>query len=197
MNKFFLLVAVAFCTTTTFAQTTLYQAKLTKEVVPAVILEAISEDFPDATVSEYAAIPVDVIEDRIYVNANQDGPDRDYDTYVVTMTGKTGAFQATYNQYGMLLSTSEVLKDVPLPRPVQISMYRHFPGWGAVDDKVVMTSVKDGQLKTHYKVKLQKGKESIHVVFDADGNVIHGADKAKAHRQIKFREHREKMEKAG
>jgi hypothetical protein len=175
-----------------WAQTTeLFIAKIKREAVPAAILEAITEDFPDAEITEYATVPLTVVEDVVYVNANREAENQDYDTYLITMNGKDGHFQVTYDKTGKLLTTVEVLKDVALPRPVMVSIGRHFPKWAVVGDKEVMTSVKDGHQKTHYKVTLEQGKEKHHVIFDADGNIVKGADKAKPHRQIKFAEDRE------
>jgi|GEM_PF-480084 len=188
MKKFILNLALVLCASTGFAQNTLYQTKLEKKVVPAVVLESVSTDFPEGVVAEYAAIPVEIIEDRVYTRTNEHASDEDYSTYVVILTGKSGNIHATYNRDGELLNTSESLKNVPLPHPIQVSVARHFPGWNTGADKMLMTSIAGGKQKTHYKVKLYKGKETHHVVFDADGNIIRGAKKAKAHRQIKFLE---------
>lgn len=193
MNKLIAIFSlVFFASTLSFAQTELFRAKLKKEAIPAVVLESITEDFPYAEVTEYAAIPVTIIDEQVYVHMNAEAMDGDYDTYVITVAGKSGAVYATYDREGNLLSTAENLKNVVLPRAIQTSIGRHFPGWGVVGDKMVMTSLRNGKQKTHYKVKLKKGKEHHKVVFDADGNIIRGAEKAKKHRQLKFHKHKMK-----
>ncbi|MFT4754294.1 MAG: hypothetical protein ACI85Q_001851 [Salibacteraceae bacterium] len=67
MNKqIFLFLLAVLTTATSFAQTELFRMKVKKEKVPSVVIESISEDFPDATVTEYAAIPVSYIKDQIH-----------------------------------------------------------------------------------------------------------------------------------
>ena len=173
-------------------ETELFTAKLKKEAIPATVIESIAEDFPEVTITEYAAVPITVIDDAVYVRTNQEAMGRDYDTYLITMTGKNGQFRVSYDKTGKLLSSVEVLKDVALPVPIRTSIGRHFPGWAVVGDKEVMTTIKDGKQRSHYKVILEKDKEKHYVVFDGDGNIVRGAEKARAHRQIDLQEHKMK-----
>lgn len=186
MNKLILIFTLVAFATVSFAQTELFRAKLKKKEVPMVVITAIDEDFPEADIMEYAAIPITIIEDEIYVYSNEEAMEGDYETYVITLKSKSGTIRAAYDKSGNLISTVERMKDVPLPRVITRSIGRHFPGWGIVGDRVVMTSLKNGKQKTQYRVKLQKGKETHRVMFDANGNIIRGASKAKKHRQIVF-----------
>lgn len=188
----FIFSLLFFVTTLVSAQQELFKVEIKKETVPEVILKSITEDFPNADAIEYAALPIALIDDQIFIQALEEGLEEDADTYLITLSGKNGTIRATYDRYGNLISTSEKLKNVALPRSIQLSIGRHFPEWVVIGDKVMLSSLKNGSLKTHYRVKLQKDKAIHRVLFDANGNILRGASKAKKHRQIKVKKNLEK-----
>lgn len=192
MNQLLWILGLIFITTATAFAQTVVSVNIKKETVPTVVLKSITEDFPEAMVVQYSAIPITIIDEHLYIQDIIDGEEGDADTYLIELSGKNGAIRATYDRYGNLISSSEKLKNVPLPRAIQLSIGRHFPEWAVVGDKIMLSSLKNGSLKTHYRVRLKKGKETHRVLFDANGNILRGASKAKKHRQIKVKKNLEK-----
>ena len=70
-----------------FAQDVIYSEKIKKEDVPAAIIESVEQDYPDFTIEEMAAIPVEYVESDVYVNRDIKSID-DYDTFEITLEGK-------------------------------------------------------------------------------------------------------------
>ena len=71
-----------------FAQDILYSEKIKKEDVPAAIIEAVEEDYPGFTIEEMAAIPVEYVENDVYINRDINSID-DYDTFDITLEGNS------------------------------------------------------------------------------------------------------------
>ena len=165
------------------AQDELFEAKLTKEKVPAVVLASVEKDFPDAIITEYNALPVTILEEGWVIT--KDKPmDGKYDTYYLTIKGKNFDGKATYNANGELVSAQEYAKDIPLPLNVERAIGKRYPGWGISKDHMSSTFYKGDRKKTYYHVKLSKGPEYVTVVFDGHGNEVkqgrlHGKEKGR------------------
>src|SRR5690606_24838300 len=80
-----------------YAQDVLYEAKIKKEEVPAVIIAAVERDYPGFAMEEFAALPLEYIEKDVIVNTNVDSID-DYDTFEIKLTGQGKEFNATYDR---------------------------------------------------------------------------------------------------
>ena len=164
------------------AQDQIFVAKLTKEKMPGVVLTSVEKDFPDATIMEYKALPVTILEEGWVIEKDKPMNGK-YDVYYLTIKGKNFDGEATYDSNGNLISAQELAKDVPLPLNVSRTIGLHYPGWSVGKDHMVTTFYKDGKQKTYYHVALMKGGEQEKVVFDGHGNEvkhgkIHGREKA-------------------
>lgn len=187
MKKINLLLFLAMSTwSITNAQNELFSTKLREEGVPPQIVQSVAKDFPGLTISEYASIPVSIIEDNLYVYSGDPMMNPDFDTYMVTLESKRGQIRATYDRNGKLISKSENLKDVPLPRVVETTIGKEFPGWVAAKDHMLLTSMKGNKVKSHYRIKLTKDDRQHYVVIGEDGKLIHGKEQSMHHEKEKM-----------
>lgn len=174
LMKRLMLMAVcsALCMHSAFAQAEdeLLVAKLKKEEVPAVIIQSVERDFPEMAVTAWNAIPVSMYGEELIVRSSP--PNKNYDTYSITLSGKGLNSQATYDKHGNLLHFTEWAKNIPLPEPVEKSIGMHFPGWAVVGDKEHITVKRGNHKRELYKVQLEQNKERQHVVMDARGNIM-------------------------
>ena len=164
------------------AQDEIFAAKLTRDKVPAVVLASVEKDFPDATITEYQALPVTIMEEGWVITKNKP-MDGKYDTYYLTVKGNNFDGEVTYDADGNLVSAHEYARNVALPHNVARAIAIHHPGWAPGKDHMTTTFYRGGKQKTYYHVDLMKGAEHEKVVFDAHGNEvnagrIHGKEKA-------------------
>lgn len=152
-------------------QDILFQAKIKKEKVPTVIIEAVDYEFGDFEIIEFYAIPIEFIEEDVYINRNIES-DEDYDTYQVTLKGKNSKMVATYNKEGKLLSTVEHLKNVAPNIEVKKAVLRDFSGWTITKDHYKMTHFGDKKKKERYKLNLEKGNAKMVVFMDGKGKIL-------------------------
>ncbi|MCB0641193.1 MAG: hypothetical protein KDC44_06115 [Phaeodactylibacter sp.] len=158
---------------TVAAQDELFYAKLKTDEVPAEVLTAFSEDFEDGVaVTEYHALPVELVEDTWFVDYNRDKLRKDYDSYEINFSGKGLTGRATYDANGRLISFIEKVNNIALPRPIQKSIGDNFPGWGVADDHEIVSIHKNEHQKVYYRVDLTQGKEKKRVIYDGDGNLV-------------------------
>lgn len=182
MKKHIVLLALMFVAIGALsAQDELFVARLTKEKVPAVVITSVEKDFPDATITEYRALPVTILEEG-WVFTKEKPMDGQYETYYLTVKGKNFDGQATYNADGNLVSFHEWARDVALPLNIARAIAREYPGWSIDKDHMTTTFYRNGKQKTYYHVNLSKGAEHGKVVFDSHGNAvkysgIHGKEK--------------------
>ncbi|MCB0668602.1 MAG: hypothetical protein KDC80_22410 [Saprospiraceae bacterium] len=177
MKKVSLLLFMAMISwSITRAQNELFSTKLREEGVPPQIVQSVAKDFPGLTISEYASIPVSIIEDNLYIYSGDPMMNPDFDTYMVTLESKRGQIRATYDRNGKLISKSENLIDVPLPKSVEATIGKEFPGWVVARDHLLLTSVKGNKPKSHYRIKLTKDNKQHYVVIGEDGKLIHRND---------------------
>jgi len=163
-----------------YAQTdVLFEAKIKKEKVPALVITAVEKDFPDAIVEEYTAIPVEFIEDDVIIDRNIKSID-DYNSYQITLRDKNERLTATYNKKGDLISEIAYGKNVPLPRTVLETVAKAFPKWAIIEDTYKMVSHANGKKNERYKIIIEKGNEMKKVIVDASGNII------SVHKRIKL-----------
>ena len=154
-----------------YAQDVLYSVKIEKEDVPSVVIEAVEQDYPDFTIEEFEAVPVEYVESDVYVNRNIDSMD-DYDTFDVILEAKGRELTATYNKFGDLLSTNEHLKNIAPPAAVRNAVAKAYPGWTIKKDVYNMSSYKNHKARERYRMELTKGNEKIHVYTDAKGKIL-------------------------
>jgi hypothetical protein len=155
-----------------FGQNEIYRAKVKQEMLPEKLMTAVSKDFPNNDIVKYEALPITMVHGELFILSNEDVPDQNYDTYIVTMEGKSGKISATYDSEGHLMSTTEHLKNVPLPKEVLATIGKDYRGWAVKGDHVILNAYHNDKKIAHYKVKLEKGGMIESVVFDAAGKVV-------------------------
>lgn len=195
MKKLFAFTLLSAFLTLSYAQDELFYAKVKKEEVPAVVMTAVEQDFPDGSITTLKALPVEIIDQHWFIKTNKkDDAGEDYDTYVMTVKTSKGMIDAIYDREGNLIYTTEHLKNVALPLPLQKTIGRVFPGWAVAGDKALVTHFVDGRNKAHYIIDLSKGSQHEHIVLDGAGNLL----KSKLHpEEVKTqgKDKRKKMKK--
>jgi len=154
-----------------YGQDVLFQAKIKKEKVPEVIIEAIDSDFDGFEAIEFVAIPIEFIEEDVYIN-NDIETDEDYETYQITLKGKTSRIVAVFDKEGNLLSTVEHLYNVKPSKKVGNAMAKSFPGWAMTKDSYKMTHFSGKQKKERYKFIIEKGQDKKVVITDGKGELL-------------------------
>tara|TARA_R110002049_G_scaffold87533_1_gene221854 strand:+ start:1589 stop:2092 length:504 start_codon:yes stop_codon:yes gene_type:complete len=165
MKNFLIGLCFLGLTSSVFAQDVLFTAKVKEEKVPEVLVTSVKKDFKDYSVTEYDAIPITLVEDNVIIDKNKfsDDYDEDYDTFVVSLRGKNGYIDATYDANGKLISTSERMKDSELPMAVSQSVVKNFPGWSIIKDVYLTThNLQDGKQRKHYRVEIEKDHKKSH-----------------------------------
>lgn len=153
------------------AQDLLFRAKLEVEEVPELVVTALEEDFPDFTIIEYSALPVEYVEGDVYINPNIDS-NADYDTFQVDIEAKGKQVTATYDRNGELIKITEHFKNVPLPYAVSKSIAKEYPNWKLVKDSYDMVQVGNDKAKKRYRVVLENHGKKIHVHTSAKGKIL-------------------------
>lgn len=158
-------------TSSTFAQDDVFfKATLKKEQVPTTVLEAVDVDFPGFVVEEFVAVPIEYVEDDVYVNNDFDFDD--VDTYQISLTGKGKTLIATYNSAGELLSTVENLKNIAPPAAISKILVKEYPGWAISKDSYHMSHYTQGKEKERYRFVMTKDGKKKHVFTDANGKIL-------------------------
>ena len=153
------------------AQDMLFQEKIKAENIPDVVVSAIKKDFPDYSVIEYDAVPIEYVSGDVYFNPNIDSWD-DYDTYQVVMKSNEGELRASYNREGNLLNTSEHLKDASLPMSVRKSVAKAYPGWEFKKDTYNMMDYHGGKERQRYRIVLENHGKKLRVYTNAKGKIL-------------------------
>ncbi len=160
-----------------FAQDVLYSAKI-KEEIPEVVITAVESDYPDYTLEEFTAVPLEYVDSDVYVNRDIDSID-DYDTFEIILSGKGEEITATYDSDGNRISTMEHEKNVAPPAAVRDAIAKDYPGWTLAKDTYSMTHYTGGKERQRYRMEITKGGEKMHVYTDAKGKIL---NKPKMHK---------------
>ncbi len=153
-----------------YSQDVLYEAKLKKMDVPTVVIDAVERDYPGLTVDEYTAVPVEYVEDDVFLNKDL-LKNRDYETYEVSFVGKGDNIDATYNKIGKRVSVTEHLKNVAPPMEVRETLAKTYPGWTIKEDSYKLTSYNGDAVRSRYRFELKKGDQTKRVYTDEHGNI--------------------------
>ncbi|WP_203583820.1 hypothetical protein [Flagellimonas sediminis] len=156
----------------TYAQEVLFKAEVNEKEVPVAIVEAVEKDFPGFSVTEYATIPLELIDEEVFVDTAHK-PGSGYDTYQLTLNqGADRYLEATYNHKGELLSSVEHLKNVTPPAPVRNSVAQMYPGWTIEKDAFKMVHYEGKKAKERYKLLLGKNDKKMRVYTDEKGKIL-------------------------
>ncbi|MEO5788976.1 MAG: hypothetical protein ACOH2D_07275 [Gelidibacter sp.] len=171
MKNFLIGLFILGLTSSAFAQDDIvFKAKLKKEQVPTVVLESVDVDFPGFVVEEFAALPIEYVEEDVYVNDDFDYDD--VDTYQISLTGKGKTLIATYNSEGKLLNTVENLKNVAPPAAISKALAQEYPGWVISKDSYHMSHYIHGKEKERYRFTMTKDGKKKHIYTDAEGKML-------------------------
>lgn len=98
-------------------------------------------------------------------------------TYVVLTkersltTKKSSKKRAYYNAQGICISSSEISRDIALPRIILNTMGREYDGWTLVSNKV--TIHEKGALRTVlYELQLKNGKDKERILLNEQGQLV-------------------------
>ncbi|WP_282032375.1 hypothetical protein [Winogradskyella eximia] len=160
-----------------YGQDVVFKAKIKREIVPVTIIEAIDVDFRGFEVIEFYGVPVEFIEEDVYINDDIES-DEDYETFQVTLKGEHGKLVVTYNKEGQLLSSVEHLKNISPNIDVREAVAKAFPGWTLTKDYYKMTHFANKATKERYKLILKKGDDEKVVFMDGKGEIL------KVHKKI-------------
>lgn len=175
MKKLVIGLVVMGLTSSAFAQDVLYSVKVKEDKVPEEVVTAVQKDFKGFAVTEYSAIPITMVEDKMIVTQDKDFDPSDYDSYQVKIQGKGTAMDAYYDADGKLVSTYENIKNTTLPSVVERAISKKYPNAKLEGDRFVATYfANDGTTKVHYHVKVMNNGKKHRMYLDGNGNILRG-----------------------
>lgn len=177
MKNFFLGLLMLGFASQSYGQDVVFKVKIKKETVPTTIIESIDNDYGDLEIIEFYALPIEFVEEEVYVNDDIE-TDEDYETFQVTFKGEHGSLVVTYNKEGEELSSVEHLKNVAPNIDVREAVAKSFPGWTIGKDYYKMTHFANKKAKERYKLILKKGNDEKVVFMDGKGEIL------KVHKKI-------------
>ncbi|GIZ07880.1 hypothetical protein [Flavobacterium sp. UMI-01] len=95
-----------------------------------------------------------------------------YEEYLVVMELKKGSLAATYNENGKLTRVVENYKNVRLPNNVIVSVYKSYPEWTILNDKLMSEQIDGEIIQNRYTLKIKKGKETKRLVVNPNGEIL-------------------------
>lgn len=143
------------------------------ETLPAVVIKRVGSDFSIYIPDNNPDQRVRILEEKFI--AYDLGKDYEgNEEYLVTMQTKRASLAATYNENGKLIRVVENYKNVILPSAVLYSIYKKFPGWTIVNDKLLYTQKEGDIIKHQYNIKIKKGNEVRKLVVHPNGEILKG-----------------------
>jgi hypothetical protein len=177
MKKIFLGLLTLGFAMHSYGQDMVFKVKIKKETVPTTIIESIDNDYGDLEIIEFYALPIEFIEEDVYIDDNIKS-EEDYETFQVKFKGEQGSLVVTYNKEGEELSTVEHLKNVAPNSDVREAVAKSFPGWTIGKDYYKMIHFANKKSKERYKLILKKGDDEKVVFMDGKGEIL------KVHKKI-------------
>lgn len=160
-------------TTSSYSQDKKENGTMRMIELPGVVIKRIGSDFSIYIPDNNPDQRVRMLEEKFI--AYDLGKDFEgNDEYLVTMKAKKGSLAATYNEKGKLIRVVENYKKVILPSVVIYSIYKKFPGWTIVNDKMLYTQEEGDVLKHQYNIKIKKNKEVRKLVVRPNGEILKG-----------------------
>lgn len=154
-----------------FSQEVLADAKIKKEEVPKLVLDAVQSDFPAYIMKDVHAVPLQFMEeDKIITKAMSSGTD--YESFEIRLIGKGKDLSATYDKMGKLISSTEHLKNVSPPAEVRNSLAKAYPGWTIVKDSYSKVDYANGKQMNHFRIILENKGKKMKVYTNGEGNIL-------------------------
>lgn len=160
-------------------ETVLFTAKLKKNEVPKVILNAVDRDFANLTAVEFLSVPESfVVPSSIDIHKYKDSG---YDSYIVTFAGKTEKIMATYNKDGKLMSTVDRYETRNAPNEIYYAIDKLFPEWVVRDGykKMSIFDINGKEKNQYYKLTLENDKKIRKVYLNKHGQLVNSFGKLK------------------
>lgn len=141
------------------------------ETLPGVVIKRIGTDFSIYLPNDNPDKRVKMLEEKFV--AYDIGKDyQGSEEYLLTMETKNGSLAAIYNEKGKLSRVVENYKNVRLPSVVIFSVYKTYPQWTIVNDKLTYTQQEGDIIKHQYNLKIRKGKETRKLIVRPNGEII-------------------------
>lgn len=139
--------------------------------LPEVVIHKAEKDFSDYIRHDNPDEDVRKVQDEfIAYNIGKDY--LGHDEYLLVLKRKIGSLIATYNENGKLTRVVENYKDVSLPMNVKIAIYKSYPQWLVIDDKLTYVQSEGKILKNEYNLKIKKDKKVKTLVVNPNGDII-------------------------
>tara|TARA_R100000935_G_scaffold36316_1_gene57298 strand:- start:206 stop:757 length:552 start_codon:yes stop_codon:yes gene_type:complete len=109
-----------------------------------------------------------------FMNANFDiqnfiahTADKNYNTYLVTISSADGTLEADFSKDGQLLETRQYFNNVLLPSKIRNDVFKNFRGYTLTKAKYSARTKGEILAKAIYKLKLENGKNKQTIKIDA------------------------------
>lgn len=170
MKKLILIMALSIAALSSSAQISKVALRpAEKGTAPQVVLDSIKKAFPapiSQTLTSITATRYGQLWD-VEVSPASEMESPYY--YQVAIKNPDGRYLAIYDKDGNLLKVKQVLKNTPLPEPVNRTLSTKYEGWSLLDKEERITTGK--KFSNDYKVLLKKGIIKKAVFLDHEGNV--------------------------
>ncbi|HSM63554.1 MAG TPA: hypothetical protein VK833_06420 [Gillisia sp.] len=90
----------------------------------------------------------------------------DYDEFLVTFKSAKGYLEASYDDRGNLLKTSQRFNDIVLPLNVRRDLYSNHKGWTMVQNKYIASGKGERINREVFKIKIKNGNQSQNIKID-------------------------------
>ena len=97
--------------------------------------------------------------------------DGDINPFKVVFKVPNGSIIVTYNNDGEILSSLERFKNIKLPEPVRVSIFKKYPNWSLISNSYLVSYNKDENVKKEYKVQIGKDNLKKQIKVDPFGNI--------------------------
>ncbi|MCK5402026.1 MAG: hypothetical protein KAJ28_10370 [Flavobacteriaceae bacterium] len=151
-----------------------------KDEVRQVELETISitninKSYLDRVQDATMSVHVKLIENRaskcnITTSPKYDGRDK---PFIAVFKSSKGSIVATYDNKGKILTTTERFKNIKLPDPVRISVFKNHPNWALLSVTYSVSYHFDKDVRKVYKVKIGNGNLKKNLKIDFSGDIIY------------------------
>ena len=167
MKTKFIICLILFVTTLgVYAQNDSFEYKISRDDIPATILDSVKTDFPGYQAVEFEGIPRTYINDEF--NEESDGGITDtFKGVLVSLTNKGDQKLASYTMNGTLVNVWESATDNPLSDKAIAKIHADYPQWTI--EKVMHSN--SGKTGTH-RVTLEKAGKVQTLAIDSDGNTL-------------------------
>lgn len=142
-----------------------------KNNVPQEVLDAVESDYPGMNIQEHLLSPSVSLEEELKKQKQIENLPEIYPVYYALIKGKEYEKKADYNKEGKLISSTETIKNVALPRAVLNTIGREYNGWLVTKNQAerYTSSTYNNVL---YEVWLKNGRKKQQLTIDATGKIL-------------------------